>query len=364
LVSIIIPTYNRATLLRDAVQSTIDQTYPNKEIVVVDDGSADNTRSIAEAFGDRITYIHQIHRGRSAARNTGVGKASGEYVVFLDSDDLLLPGKLERQTRLLQLRPDVDIVYGNGYTLTGDGRFHELEPYVVPMGMGDQPSATHRLLWRNLFAVHAAMARRAALPSTAPFDEALSAFEDWDLWLRMALAGSRILYHDHRVAVYRRHEGNTDARDAGVFAAPLTVIALKVIGQDLDHRLSAALRRRYRLGYLDIVIAHGSPRIIAAALRVILFSGRRPHISGFTSLARTLRTGGTDDRVHTMALKHALAARVPARLKQQLRAPMRRLRRWGRRPHWSPARRHEEEVVPDVLLRPLSEESAVEAPSS
>ena len=105
-VSIVIPTHNRAGLLRLAVDSALAQTYPQVEVIVVDDGSTDGTAAMVAQYGERVTYLRQANRDVAAARNTGIRAASGDYLAFLDDDDLILPDKIERQAQVLAARPE------------------------------------------------------------------------------------------------------------------------------------------------------------------------------------------------------------------------------------------------------------------
>src|SRR4051812_32277957 len=113
-VSIIIPTFNRAEWLPATIASALAQDYSDVEVVVVDDGSTDSTSALLDRYGDRIVRLRQPNRGTSAARNAGLACATGEMIVFLDSDDVMLPQQLRLQTELLRDHPEVDLVYGNG----------------------------------------------------------------------------------------------------------------------------------------------------------------------------------------------------------------------------------------------------------
>src|SRR5687768_14974485 len=106
LISVVIPCYNRARFLPEAVETVLDQTYPNSEIVVVDDGSTDNTAEVVKGY-PRVRYLRQHQQGPSAARNTGLRACRGQYVVFLDADDRLLPNHCEISLRAFDARPDV-----------------------------------------------------------------------------------------------------------------------------------------------------------------------------------------------------------------------------------------------------------------
>ncbi len=108
-VSVIIPTYNRAHFLCEALDSALSQTFKDFEIIIVDDGSTDNTKQVLEKYGSRIYYIYQENKGRAEARNTGIRRAKGEHIAFLDDDDIWLPNKLEKQVFFLDARPDIGI---------------------------------------------------------------------------------------------------------------------------------------------------------------------------------------------------------------------------------------------------------------
>jgi len=123
LVSVIIPTYNRVQLIAQAIDSVLSQTYRNFEIIVVDDGSTDDTKQILIPYKDRITYIYQENQGGAAARNTGINRAKGKYIAFLDSDDLWFSPKLERQVEVLDNHDDFALIYTNIVYIDNAGRF-------------------------------------------------------------------------------------------------------------------------------------------------------------------------------------------------------------------------------------------------
>jgi glycosyltransferase involved in cell wall biosynthesis len=109
-VSVIIPCYNQGHFLAEAIQSVLDQDYPSKEIIVVNDGSTDETRLVAARFDKFITYIEQPNLGAASARNAGIRRAKGEYIAFLDADDVCLPGRLSLEADILEQQPEVGLV--------------------------------------------------------------------------------------------------------------------------------------------------------------------------------------------------------------------------------------------------------------
>lgn len=110
-VSVIIPTYNRAEFISDAIESVLNQTFEDYEIIIVDDGSTDNTKQIVQSYTSKVKYYYQEQSGVSSARNYGIKAATGEYIAFLDSDDQFLPQKLEKQVEVLENNPRIGIVY-------------------------------------------------------------------------------------------------------------------------------------------------------------------------------------------------------------------------------------------------------------
>jgi len=181
LVSVIIPTYNRASYLKEAVQSVLGQTFQDFELIVVDDGSTDSTPSVLQVFADVITYIYQENKGVSSARNTGLERAAGSLIALLDSDDLWDPQKLEVQTRFFRSRPEALIC--------------QTQEIWIRNGRRVNPKAYHRKQAGDVFGISlqrcmvspsAVMFRKRLLDEVGLFDTRLPACEDYDLWLRVS----------------------------------------------------------------------------------------------------------------------------------------------------------------------------------
>ena len=127
-VSVIIPTYNRAVFIADAIQSVLTQTYSDFEIIIVDDGSTDNTREVVGGFNDsRIKYIYQENQWAAAARNNGIRASNGEYLSFLDSDDILMENALKKGIQILDEHPEVAFCYTQNYTINESGWIVDLQ---------------------------------------------------------------------------------------------------------------------------------------------------------------------------------------------------------------------------------------------
>jgi glycosyltransferase involved in cell wall biosynthesis len=180
LVSVIIPTYNRAALVRQALASVKAQTYRDFEIVVVDDGGTDDTYEVLSADRELRVLRHPSRRGVSAARNTGIAAARGKWLAFLDSDDLWLPDKLARQMLLFEGAPELLICQTDETWVRRGGRVNKPAAHRKVAGRIFLPS-----LSRCMISPSAVMLHRRLLADHGAFDETLSAAEDYDLWLRL-----------------------------------------------------------------------------------------------------------------------------------------------------------------------------------
>lgn len=180
LVSVIMPTFNRAGWLSDSIGSVLSQTYPSIELIVVDDGSTDHTTEVVQAFGDRLTYLRQANRGVSAARNRGVAASQGAWVAFLDSDDLWRPTKVAAQVALFQAQPEVEVCYTDEIWIRHGVRVNPKRIHQKHTGWLFEPS-----LPRCIISPSSVMMRRSLWTRLGGFDERLPACEDYDLWLRM-----------------------------------------------------------------------------------------------------------------------------------------------------------------------------------
>lgn len=184
-VSIIIPTYNRAHLLGRAIQSVLNQTYKDFELIVVDDGSTDNTEQIVRSFSDeRIRYVrHKKNKGVAAARNTGIKTARGEYMAFQDSDDEWLPEKLEKQTGIFETAlPEVGVVYTGVHRLKNNRK-----AYIPSSGITQKEGYIFSsLLKGNFISTPAALVKKECFQRAGMFDERFPSAEDRELFIRIS----------------------------------------------------------------------------------------------------------------------------------------------------------------------------------
>jgi glycosyltransferase involved in cell wall biosynthesis len=212
LVSVIIPTYNMARFVSEAVRSVLEQTYPKYEVIVVDDGSTDATKDELDKFGDQIRYLHQDNRGPSAARNLGIKIARGEYICFLDSDDLWLPNKLIVQHDFMERNHDIDFVFSdheefNAEKIVLRSFFAEKVFRVEITSQIPVQEAFRKLVIENFISTPTVMVRKVCFEKVGLFDESLSSVEDRDMWLRIA-AYFRIACLPVIVCRRRIHESN------------------------------------------------------------------------------------------------------------------------------------------------------------
>jgi len=180
-VSVIIPTYNRGWILREAVDSVLAQDFEDFELIVVDDGSTDNTRQILETYNDDIIVLFQENRGVSAARNQGIARSCAPLVAFLDSDDLWKPQKLSRQLDFFAANPEALICQTEEIWIRNGVRVNPGKRHKKFSGMIFEPS-----LALCLVSPSAVMVRKKLFDIVGLFDERLPACEDYDLWLRVS----------------------------------------------------------------------------------------------------------------------------------------------------------------------------------
>jgi glycosyltransferase involved in cell wall biosynthesis len=208
LVSAVIPVYNRAEMLREAVASVLAQTYPYVEIIIVDDGSTDDTSLVADDLAcqhpNRISVVHQTNTGPGLAREAGRRHARGEFIEYLDSDDLLLPRKFELQVAGLHAHPECGVAYGKTRYRHSDGRLEKL-PWKGSGNKVDKmfPSFLRERWWDTPTPLYRAEICKQAGPWTD-----LKLEEDWEYDCRVAALGMRLYFCDEFVSEVRDHEQN------------------------------------------------------------------------------------------------------------------------------------------------------------
>jgi glycosyltransferase involved in cell wall biosynthesis len=253
-VSAIIPVFNGAATLRQAIDSALAQGSGRLELIVVDDGSTDSTPAIIESYGTHIRQIRQSNAGPAAARNAGVRNAQGQYLAFLDADDRWLPGMLDRAIVMLDSDPDCVMVYGNLFMVDSDGR--SLGTSLIHHEYSHPPSMEEILQRMWPIMPSAALIRRSAFDACGGFVEEFrgAGFEDAFLWLRLREQG-HFRYVPEPLAAWRFSwfpnplKARPDSRDAETFAR----LVRQYYGVDPSKLAAARIRApRSILGYAGL----------------------------------------------------------------------------------------------------------------
>lgn len=203
LVSIIIPTYNCKKYIKAAIDSCLNQTYRNVEIIVIDDGSTDNTQDILKTYIEekKIIYIYGSNLGRSHARNIGLKICKGEFIQFVDSDDMIKKTKIQKQMEYLSGNKETFGVFCKTVYFKDDNKDEIIKEFLVKR-RGD---FYRDLLNENFIPINSMLFRK----SNFYFDEALETLEDWDYWLNICLRDNKISYTDESLCYVRVHSNNT-----------------------------------------------------------------------------------------------------------------------------------------------------------
>lgn len=333
-VSVVIPTYNRARLVGRAITSALEQVEPGDEIVVIDDGSRDDTHSVVGRFSGPVRLVAGAHRGAGAARNLGIEVARNPLIAFLDSDDEWLPGKLPLQRALMDAHPEIAYCFGDFRVRDAEGRVHprflqqwhdDPRPWDEILGpgaaystlAGKRPATgdfhVHTgslyadLMERPYVATFTALFRRD-LPGGVPrFPEDLPTFEDWEFFGLLARRGNGA-YLDRETAVQHGHDGPrlTRAPELTQAEARLTVLA-RVWGADRDFQLREGSR------YAKLVTSLERRRDLARAKSLLRAGRRREARAAFAAL------GGCPRKLRPLLLLPGPALRGLARADRLVR---------------------------------------------
>ena len=258
LVSVVIPAYNAAAYLGEAVSSVLVQEGPPREIIVVDDGSTDDTAAVADSFGNRIRYRRIPPSGGPARpRNTGIAMARGELVALLDADDVMLPGKLAAAVAAFAGRPRAGLLCTDFQGIDGEGRVirerwladyrhfrRALQPQPEDdLGLLPARQALHELILANFVGTSSVVCRRETLADVGPFDESLPNSDDRDMWFRIARHGWDFLFIDRPLHGYRKHGVGVTARGGRRIPGMIRVLE-RQFAAGLTRDEEKALRKR------------------------------------------------------------------------------------------------------------------------
>ncbi len=243
LVSIVIPAYNAAAYVREAVDSALAQTYAEKEVIVVDDGSTDGTAEVLASYRDAgaIVYVRQENKGLSAARNTGIRAAKGEFIALLDADDIFLPDKIGRQVAYLLAHPECGVCYCDIY------HFYEEEPEKMRKldyryYSGDE--VFPNLLRMNFINPLSVVLRKSEIDRVGVFNESYRRSEDWEYWMRLVRHGVRFEHLPEILAKYRMRKASMsyDWRSE-IHRKRMTLQIMEAVNADM----TPAERKKYKM---------------------------------------------------------------------------------------------------------------------
>jgi len=269
-ISVVIPVYNGGRFVADAVESVLEQTYDNYEIIVVNDGSTDDTEEILKPYMDRIVYIKTANSGVSSARNTGIMNARGAYVAFLDQDDVFHPERLKVTVEYLDAHPEAAMVYTSAQRMFMDGTL--LPGKDLPGYSGD---IFVRLFEKCFIAPSMAVCRRDVLADVGMFSTELSSEgEDYNLFLGIS-SRYHVGYVPQRLLTYRLHPDNTSKSKEEI--APFRYE--QILGAYADH-----LRKNYRMGRW--VYRKRMSKVYREKAKIFLSQGNR--IDALASLKRSI----------------------------------------------------------------------------
>jgi glycosyltransferase involved in cell wall biosynthesis len=210
-ISVLIPTYNRSNYIAECLESILSQTIKPFEVIVIDDGSSDDTATVLQAYRDRIIYLRKENGGKPSALNFGLSIVRGDYIWLFDDDDVALPQAIEMRLECLQQRPEVDFVFAGHYYGSNDenGKIKRGRCYRFPMSL--HKGVMPEILKGCSFTLSSVLARRSVYDKVGPFDETLFASEDYDMLIRMAsmFVGVGI---NNPCYIVREHDGSRGAQ--------------------------------------------------------------------------------------------------------------------------------------------------------
>ncbi len=234
LVSVIVPTYNYGRFIGETLECLRAQTYTNWECVIVDDGSTDDTAEQVARFMERdarFKFLRQENARQAAAKNNGLRNSVGQYIQFLDADDLIEPQKFARQVEYLETHPEIDIVYGSMRYFTTENPSDRLywvwgenKPWM-PETSGSGKEVLTALVRHNIMVINSPLIRRSVVDAVGLFDNELPPAEDWDYWVRCATAGMRFQFNDSpgTLALVRWHSSSSSQDRRRMYTSVLSI---------------------------------------------------------------------------------------------------------------------------------------------
>lgn len=282
-VSVIIPTYNRGNMIADAINSVLEQTYKDCEVIVIDDGSTDNTKEIISRYGDKVRYFYQQRGGAGSARNYGVSVSQGTYLAFLDSDDIWMKNKLEMQMEIIKNNPELILVYSD-CIVTKNGT---LVAYYSNWFKPKLGSVYEDLIKGPFIPNLTVVVKKSIVLQVGGFDERLKMSQDYDLYLRVCMKGP-VGYVSDQLAEYRLHESNNtkDLYKHLQYDIQLLENHLDIAPQNAKHLIKKRLATLYRYGFIGGIkrmdigrVFKYTVKMIASLLLLFEYESKRVNIS-------------------------------------------------------------------------------------
>jgi glycosyltransferase involved in cell wall biosynthesis len=285
MVSVVIPAYQCARYLTHAVESVLHQSYPDYEIIVINDGSPDTVELEAQLqpYWGRLRYLRQANRGPAAARNRGISEARGKFIAFLDSDDYWTPDHLAKQLGMFEQDPRLELVYSDWILVRNEKpwrRAFVMEPQTPEV------SCDSLLRERSNVGTSTVLVSRAALLRCGGFDERLTRCEDFDLWVRLAFSGARMAFHPDPQVFYRCNSSGLSADQPSMTRARILVyqkiadtLPLTPTQRQIINRQLAANEAQFHIYEMKTAIRLRSYRVAVASGTRAQALGRRWKLS-------------------------------------------------------------------------------------
>lgn len=301
-ISVIIPCYNYALYLPETIGSLLNQTYKNWECIIVDDGSTDNSKEVAESLcakDNRITYYLQGNSGPTVARNWGLKLSTGQFIQFLDADDLIENQKLEKQLMLFESNPELDVVYGNvKYFKANDvaKQYHDMslegsKPWMKKLsGSGEKMICA--FLNENLMVIHSPIFRKSLVEKWGGMDEDLYFNEDWELWTRYAIRDAKFQFDESEGtnALVRVHDSYSKDNFKMFVYGLLACLKLNKLFNDTKYRKIMIPKIAYHKRIIDEKLISQLSSDKVAAIEKAIFVEKLTGISRYKLYSRLFKT--------------------------------------------------------------------------
>ncbi|MDW8104389.1 MAG: glycosyltransferase [Armatimonadota bacterium] len=276
LVSVVLTSYNHAVYLPQAIESALGQTLGDTEIVAIDDASTDGSPELLQRYADRVRVVlHTANRGTYATLNEGIGLTSAPYIAILNSDDVWLPEKLEKQLAVIERDARIGLVHTGFRVIDGEGNPMKGNPLGIRFHPRPQGDLLPDLLTRNLFITSSVLFRRECVEQCGLFEEHLFGMGDWDLWLRIA-EHYQIGYVPEPLTLYRLHGQNNMYRSARMLADDLWIHEERIRKRIPELLRRGGWRMRYAIG-------------VALAALGVIYSKLEEHDKALVAFLQSLR---------------------------------------------------------------------------